>query len=68
MENHYKIYHNQKMKLTLLAGLAGMAWCSDNDIQGPGNVVISGKENYINGKENTVDGWNNVIKGNFNDI
>jgi len=56
------------MKFALLAGLIGVALCADNDIQGPGNVVVSGKDNHINGKINTVDGWRNVVKGDFNDI
>ncbi len=68
MENFYKNNPKYKMKFALLAGLVGMAFCEDNDIQGPDNKVISGKDNHIRGKANTVDGWRNVVQGNFNDI
>ena len=51
MENDYKNYPNQRMKLALLAGMIGMAWCADDEIQGPGNVVVSGKDNNIKGRE-----------------
>ena len=56
------------MKFPLLAGVIGLAYCADNDINGPGNVVISGKDNKIDGKFNTLEGFANLIKGNFNDI
>jgi hypothetical protein len=68
MENNNNNFLNQRMKFPLIAGLIGMAWCGDNQIEGPGNVVVNGKDNHIQGKENTVDGWNNKVKGDFNDI
>lgn len=68
MENNYKNNQKQRMKFAFMAGLMGMAMCADNDIKGPGNLVISGKDNQIDGKENTVDGWKNKVNGDFNDI
>jgi hypothetical protein len=63
LENHIK-----KMKYLLLAGLIALGMSADNDIKGPGNVVVNGKDNHINGKFNLLDGFKNLVKGDFNDI
>ena len=56
------------MKFTPLACLLAFAIAADNDITGPGNVVIKGKDNKITGESNTLDGFKNIVLGNFNDI
>lgn len=56
------------MKYFLLAGLIALGMSADNDIKGPGNVVVNGKDNHINGKFNLLDGFKNLVQGNFNDI
>jgi hypothetical protein len=56
------------MKFTPIACLLALAFAADNDITGPGNVVVHGKDNKINGASNTLDGFKNIVKGNFNDI
>lgn len=45
-----KVNIKKTMKIVLLAGLIGVVMCADNDIQGPRNLVISGKENSISGE------------------
>ncbi len=56
------------MRALILAGLIGISFCGDNDINGLGNIVISGTDNKVNGKLNTLDGFRNVIGGSFNDV
>jgi hypothetical protein len=56
------------MKFFLFAGLLSLAFCADNDIKGPGNVVKSGTDNHVNGQFNTLEGFKNFVSGKLNDI
>lgn len=44
----------------------GLAQDPDNNLQGPGNLVISGKRNDILGAFNAASGFDNVLRGNLN--
>ncbi len=50
MENYFANKKNLKMRAVLLAGLIGISFCADDDINGLGNIVISGRDNKVNGK------------------
>jgi len=56
------------MKIALLLGLFGLAACTDNDVEGPFNVVHHGKVNRIKGKFNSLDGFHNDVNGKWNDV
>jgi hypothetical protein len=58
---------NRKQFL-LLASLGFLASCQENDLNGPGNVVIHGTDNHVNGADNVLNGFENDIDGDINDI
>ena len=35
----------------------------DNNLRGPGNVVITGKRNDVDGADNKIEGFDNLIRG-----
>lgn len=36
----------------------------DNNLRGPGNIVISGTGNDVDGRDNLLNGYENTIRGN----
>lgn len=36
----------------------------DNNLRGPGNIVISGTGNDVDGRDNLLNGYDNNIRGN----
>lgn len=56
------------MKLSIFLALILLVAYAQNDIQGPGNIVQNGKDNFIRGKLNSLNGYTNKILGNLNNI
>jgi len=48
--------------------IAVVATDESNQMNGPGNLVISGTGNVANGRDNTFDGSNNQADGNSNNF
>ena len=43
---------------------SGLASDPDDNLRGPGNVVLNGKRNDAFGAYNLIDGYDNLLRGN----
>lgn len=63
----YSIMERKTLTLLLALFLMATVMAEDtNQMNGPGNVVISGASNLANGRDNTFDGSHNRADGNSN--